>query len=143
MTEQEEEQPSIFETTTDPELDKQILEVSRWTKMISVIGFGVGAFVVVMLFLFGKQMIQVLASTMPVQVEGLYGAIVLAFLIIFLVAAAVLYFLYKAATLLQAGVTQKNNTLIAEGFTHLNRFFIFMAIMTAISLFGNLSMLFS
>ena len=74
--------------------------------------------------------------------QGLYGAIVLAFFVVFFIVAAVLYFLYKGATLLQQGAEQNDTTLIAEGFKFLKWFFTVSAIIGALGLIGNIMSLF-
>lgn len=141
MTEQED--PSIFQSQeTDPVFDEQFSNISRWLRLISTIGFGIGAFIVVGMLFNGAALFRAMEAAAPVKIAGMYGALVIAFLIIFFIAAAVLYFLYKAAGSLRAGTLQKDATLISEGFENLNRFFIAMAIFSAISLLANISTLF-
>ncbi|MBO9591935.1 MAG: hypothetical protein J7599_03435 [Niabella sp.] len=140
MTEQDPH--SIFETDPDPELDRQLLALSRWTRLITVIGFGMGAFVVAMMLVSGAVILKSLESILPVKAEGTYGALIVVFFIFFFITATVLYFLYKAASNIKAGVLQKNTTLLAEGFSNFHRFFIAMAILSGISLLANISTLF-
>lgn len=140
MTEQDTH--SIFNTETDPGLDNQLLAVSRWTRLLTIIGFSIGAFVVTVMLFSGAAVLKSVESLLPVKVEGVYGTLIVVFFIFFFITAAVLYFLYKAASCLKAGVLQKDATLLAEGFTNFHRFFIAMAIFSGISLLANISTLF-
>lgn len=138
-----ERQPSsIFESRLTPGLQGAFLAISKWSKLLAVIGFALGAFIVVTILLSGSGMITKIESLISIKIPGLYSALIIAFFILFFIAAAVLYFLYKGATLLRQGVQQNDTTLIAEGFTFLKRFFIISAIVSAISLTVNLFSLF-
>ncbi|MBZ4188536.1 hypothetical protein [Niabella beijingensis] len=140
MTEQDPH--SVFDTETDPELEHQLLTVSRWTRFITVIGFSFGAFLVVAMLFNGAAILKEMEGLLPVQVEGAYSAMIITFFIFFFAAAALLYFLYNAATYIKAGVLQKNAALVAEGFANFRRFFIAIAIFAGFSLLANLSILF-
>lgn len=121
MTEQED--PSISQNNeTDPVFDQQFSNISRWVRLITTIGFGIGAFIVVGMLFNGAAIFREMEAAAPVRMTGMYGALVTGFLIIFFIAAAVLYFLYKAATSLKTGVLQKDTALISEAFVNLNRF---------------------
>lgn len=139
MTEQDPQ--SIFDTGADPELDHHLMAISRWTRLITVIGFSMGAFVVAIMLINGAMILKTFESILPVKAEGTYGALIVVFFIFFFLTATVLYFLYKAASCLKAGVLQKNTTLLAEGFSNFHRFFIAMAILSGISLLANISTL--
>ncbi|MBO9618661.1 MAG: hypothetical protein J7539_06440 [Niabella sp.] len=140
MTEQED--PSIFQTNeSDPVFDQQFSNISRWARLITTIGFGIGAFIVAGVLFNGAAIFREMAAAAPIKMTGLYGGLVVAFFIIFFIAAAVLYFLYKAANFLKTGVQQKDAASISEGFVYLNRFFIAMAVFSAISLLVNISTL--
>lgn len=120
-----------------------LINISKWTRFISIFGFVIGAFVVMSMLVSGAEVMKALVNALPIKAEGLYGAMIVVFFIFFFIAAAILYFLYKASQLLSQGAAQKNSTLIAEGFVHLKRFFIILAIFGALSLIANLSNLFA
>ncbi len=140
MTEQEPD--SIFDADTDPELEQQLLAISKWARLITVIGFSMGAFAVAIMLASGAAILKAFESILPVKAEGTYGALIVVFFIFFFITATVLYFLYKAASCLKAGVLQKDTTLLAEGFSNFHRFFIVMAIFSGITLLANISTLF-
>ena len=126
----------------NPALEPHLASISKWAKFISIIGFSLGAFIVMVMLVSGREVLNMMAAALPIQVEGLYGALIFAFFIIFFIAAAVLYFLFKSSQLLKQGVQQKNTVLIAEGFVFLKRFFLVIALLGIIGLFSNVMKLF-
>ncbi|MCH5599587.1 hypothetical protein [Niabella ginsengisoli] len=107
MQEEEEKEQSIFNNSPSKEEAEALLQVSKWTRIISVIGFGLGAYVVVSMLLEGEQKLKAFAATMPGAVGFTYPVVVVGFFIIFFVAALVLYYLYKSSLLLLQGLQQK------------------------------------
>lgn len=124
------------------EVDTALLAIARWARFLSIIGFSVGSFVVVAMLVSGKEVFNAVISALPVKVDGLYWILMIGFYIVFFLMAAFLYFLFKAATLLAKGATEKNTLLIADGFLHLKKFFWILAIMVSLGLFSNLFNLF-
>ncbi len=135
---QQQQDPSVIEENINPGVQHAIFEISRWSRLISVVGFAMGAFVVVVMLFSGATIFRQIEQSFNLPVQGLYGALIIAFFIIFFIAAAVLYFLYKAAALLKQGVLQNNTTLIAEGFIFLKKFFVVTAIISGLGLLANL-----
>lgn len=135
---QDTNEPASSHTSAPTEPETALIAISRWTRFISIIGFGIGAFVVVTMLISGKEVLTGVMNAFPVKIEGLYGALVFVFFIFFFVAAAFLYFLFKASTLFVRAVMEKNTQLIAEGFLYLKRFFWVLAIMATLGLFSNL-----
>ncbi|HUN02076.1 MAG TPA: hypothetical protein PLS00_04405 [Niabella sp.] len=132
-------QNSQPEPTINPEVARGLQSIAKWTRFISIFGFAMGAFVVMSLLIGGAEIMKTVTEALPIKMEGLYGAV---FFIFFFVFAAFLYFLFKAAQLLDQGVAMQDKLLIAEGFVYLKRFFIVLTVFGAISLFANLSKLF-
>ncbi|MFT3903177.1 MAG: hypothetical protein QM727_08380 [Niabella sp.] len=131
-----------FDQMFPQNVQRQILNISKWARVISVIGFGVGAFVVLTMIFNGAEMIQGAMAAMPIQMDGLYGALVMVFFIFFFVAAGLLYFLYRASVLLRHGVEHKDTVLLGEGFGAIKRFFFILVIITIFGLSANFMALF-
>lgn len=131
---QKNQSENIFEN--NPGLQNAISAVSKWSKLISVVGFALGTFVVVIMLFSGAAIFETITNAINMPVEGVYGALIFTFFIFFFVFAAVFYFLYKSATLLQEGVQKNDRYQIAEGFNFLKKFFLITAIYNAIALFG-------
>lgn len=134
---------SIFEEKLTPELTAAISQVSRWIKLISVIGFALGAFVVVIMLFYGAAIFEKIIAQLNLPVQAVYSALIITFFIFFFIIAAVLYFLYKSAMLLREGAVKNDSFLMAEGFGFLTKFFIITAIYNAIALIGYIIILFN
>ncbi|WP_346237645.1 hypothetical protein ABDK00_001020 [Niabella insulamsoli] len=140
IQEEEQKQPdSIFGTEPLNEIDKALLEIARWTRLISVIGFGIGASIVLVMLFSGAQILSGIAETLlPGGSNYFYPVLVAAFFILFFMAAMVLFYLHKASRALVLGVLQKDATQLAEAFLYLRNFFIVVIIFAAFQLAGNL-----
>ena len=141
MIQEEEHQEDIFNEEI-PDTDKTaLLEISKWTRLISVIGFAIGSFIVVIMLFSGAQILQTMATSIP-SMKGMYPVLVAGFFVVFFIAAMVLYFLYKASQLLLQGIHQQNNALLSQAFVYLKNFFIAVIAFTGLQLIINLSNLF-
>lgn len=137
MIQDEEQQEEIFNNI--PDTDKTaLLEISKWTRLISVIGFAIGSFIVIIMLFSGAQILQTMATSIP-SMKGMYPALVVGFFVVFFIAAMVLYYLYKASQLLLQGIQQQNNTLLSQAFIYLKNFFIAVIAFTGLQLIINIS----
>ena len=139
MTQQEDPQERIYDEIPPKESAEALLQISKWTRLISVIGFTIGAFIVVAMLFGGTQILKTMATAMPAGVGNIYPVLVVVFFIFFFMAAVVLYYLYKASQLLMQGVQQNNEQLLAQAFSYLKNFFIAAVVFAALQLLGNLS----
>lgn len=128
----------LFDTATIYALQN----ISKWTRLLSLIGFTIGGFVVMIMIMDGAATMQLIAKTLPVKIDGMYTLLVVAFFVLFFVCAFLLYNLYKASQLLKQGVQQKNQQLLAQGFKHLKKFFITAAVFGLLQLLSNLFSIF-
>lgn len=141
MIQEEEPQDAIFSDEMQDADKKALLEISKWTRLISVIGFAIGSFIVIVMLFSGAQILQTLATSMPAM-KGMYPALVAGFFIVFFIAAIVLYYLYKASQLLLQGIQQQNEPMLSQAFIYLKNFFIAVIAFTGLQLIINLSNLF-
>lgn len=111
-----------------------LIEISKWSRVISIIGFAMGAFIVVIMLLSGAAIFEKITTMVNLPIQGLYGALIVTFFILFFVLAAVLYFLYKGSTLLKEGTLKNDSYMIAEGFNFIKKFFAISAVYNAIGL---------
>ncbi len=138
MIQDEEQQEDIFNNNI-PDTDKTaLLEISKWTRLISVIGFAIGSFIVIIMLFSGAQILQTMATSIP-SMKGMYPVLVAGFFVVFFIAAMVLYYLYKASQLLLQGIQQQNNTLLSQAFIYLKNFFIAVIAFTGLQLIINIS----
>lgn len=136
-----EQDENTLQTSLTPLAQEQILSISKWVRIISIIGFSLGAFVAFGMMSSGAQVMKMLAEAMPVKVEGLYGALVVVFFIFFFIIAGLLYYLYRSSNLLKQALEQQNTILMAEGFSAIKNFFLIMAVLGGLSLLSNLLIL--
>ncbi len=138
MIQDEEQQEEIFNNNI-PDTDKTaLLEISKWTRLISVIGFAIGSFIVIIMLFSGAQILQTMATSIP-SMKGMYPVLVAGFFVVFFIAAMVLYYLYKASQLLLQGIQQQNNTLLSQAFIYLKNFFVAVIAFTGLQLIINIS----
>lgn len=131
----QQEDSADFNNKQLEQLRKPLLEVSKWTRFIASLGFGIGTFLVVSMLLAGNMIMKSYLNALPVKFEGMYTLLIVSFFIVFFVAAAVLYFLYRGALNIRSGVQHNNTTLIAEGFNNLKKFFVVAAIFFGLNIF--------
>lgn len=126
------------ETPINPQTEWAITNISRWVRYIAIFGFSVGGFIVTVMLFNGASVFKAIEAALPIKIQGLYTALVIGFFILFFIAAAVLYFLYKASQQLIRGLLQKDTFLLAEGFRYLKNFFIVMSVYGVIMFLANL-----
>ncbi|MCH5716804.1 hypothetical protein [Niabella hibiscisoli] len=142
MIHEEEPQEDIFDNDLSDADKTALLEISKWIRLISVIGFAIGAFVVVLMLFSGSQILQTAVTSIP-SLKGMYGVLVAVFFVAFFIAAVVLYYLYKASQLLLQGIQQQNDALLSQAFVYLKNFFIAVIIFVGLRLIINLSNFFN
>ena len=87
MIQDEEQQEEIFNNI--PDTDKTaLLEISKWTRLISVIGFAIGSFIVIIMLFSGAQILQTMATSIP-SMKGMYPALVVGFFVVFFMIAII------------------------------------------------------
>ncbi|MEE6185742.1 hypothetical protein [Niabella digestorum] len=141
--EQQEQSDNILEQEPLEEESSAVLQISRWVKLITSVGFAIGTFIVVVMLTSGAQILRQLAAALPIKTDGIYGALVTGFFMLFFITALILYYLYKAAHLLTQGVKERNSVVLAQGFHFLKKFFIATAILSLVQLLINLTNLLS
>ncbi len=135
--EQEEEKPVSEPDPLEPS-QNALLQISRWTRQVAVIGFGIGAFVVMTMLFGGVQVLTTVASSLSLEGANTYPVLVAGFFILFFLVALVLFYLLKASQLFFLGVQQKNTEMISQAFGYLKYFFVVVLVFAALRLTGNL-----
>ncbi|MCH5682992.1 hypothetical protein LWM68_01060 [Niabella sp. W65] len=120
MIQEEEPQEDIFDDDISDADKTALLEISKWTRVISAIGFAISVMVVLPMLLDGSAALKQQAA-MP-GANTTYSKLVVDFFINFFAAATMLYQLYKSSNLFLNGVQQQNSNTLAQGFIHLKNF---------------------
>lgn len=139
---QEDQSGKIFDPNSMSETENTILLVCKWIRLVSVAGFSIGGIVVVAMLMNGADILHQFAATLPYKTKGLYGILVAVFFAVFFITALLLYSLNKAVSFILAGLQQKNNDIIGQGFGFLRMFFITLASIGVVQFLFNLSNLF-
>lgn len=138
MIQEDEQQEDIFDDEISDADKTALLEISKWTRLISVIGFAIGAFIVIIMLFSGAEILQTMATSIPAM-KGMYPVLVAVFFVVFFITAIVLFYLHKASKLLLQGIQQQDSVLLSQAFIHLKNFFIAVIAFTGLQLVINLS----
>lgn len=136
MIQEEVQQEDIFSDEISDSDKAALLEVSKWTRVISSIGFAISLMIVIPMLLDGSAALKQEAA-MPGS-NNTYPKLVINFFINFFAAAIMLYQLYKASNLLLRGVQQPNSSSLAQGFIHLKNFFMALMVFAGVRIVMNL-----
>jgi hypothetical protein len=136
MIQEEEPQEDIFDDDISDADKTALLEISKWTRVISAIGFAISVMVVLPMLLDGSAALKQQAA-MP-GANTTYSKLVVDFFINFFAAATMLYQLYKSSNLFLNGVQQQNSNTLAQGFIHLKNFFIALIVFASVRMAINL-----
>ena len=138
-----EENQSFLELQVDQTASKNLSEVARWARFLSITGFVCMSLMVI----FFVSMQSRLAAAMSQIVPGfsdLNGIGVL--LAIIIIAAAVgcllLYFLFRGSTLIKRGIETKNQEVFNSGLASLKAYFTMYGILAIIVFITNLVSIF-
>lgn len=143
IQDEETQQEPVFNNDPLDGSEGALLQISKWTRQIAVIGFAIGSFIVMVMLFSGAQILKTIAAALPVTFTGMYPVLVVSFFILFFLAALVLFYLYKASQLLFQGVQQKDSALLSQAFVYIKNFFIVVIVFAALQLVVNLSNLLS
>ncbi|MGC4235466.1 MAG: hypothetical protein QM594_21010 [Niabella sp.] len=143
IQDEETQEEPVFNNDPLDGSEDALLQISKWTRQIAVIGFAIGSFIVIVMLFSGAQILKTIAAALPVTFTGMYPVLVISFFILFFLAALVLFYLYKASQLLFQGVQQKDSTLLSQAFVYIKNFFIVVIVFAALQLVVNLSNLLS
>jgi hypothetical protein len=112
--------------------------ISKWTRFISVTGFVVGGLMVLLIAAVGERMLDALTALTSLGQQNVAGAILAIVVIVFVLLAVWLFFLFKASSFLKKGLQSRNNNELAEGFKALKNYFTLSALMSVLSILGTL-----
>lgn len=133
-----EQNTNIFEGGLDERSKAYLLETTRWTKFLAIMGFIlIGLMVVGSLFLFafGASMSSTYSSGMS-GFGGLGGYMGIGMGLLYLLIAAFYLFpiisLFKFSTNMKLGINTNNAELITEAFRHQKNLYKFIGILTII-----------
>jgi hypothetical protein len=125
---------NIFENGLDERSKAYLLETTRWTKFLAILGFiSIGFILLFAVAMLGGGSDSTYSSTGMFATLGKVG-----FVIYFLVIAVVYffpaYFLMKFSSSMKSGIQTNNVENITEGFRHQKNLFKYMGILAIIGI---------
>ena len=129
---------SILELQVDQTASKNLSEVSRWAKFLSITGF---VFMVCMLVFFIAMRSQI-ASTLSQVIPGFADVNSLGVLVAFFIISAgivflLMYFLFRGSILIKKGIETKSQDMFNNGLASLKAYFMMYGILAIIALISN------
>jgi hypothetical protein len=129
---------SILELQVDQTASKNLSEVSRWAKFLSITGF---VFMGCMLIVFIAMRSQI-ASTLSQVIPGFadvnsLGVLVAFFIIIAGIVFLLMYFLFRGSILIKKGIETKSQDMFNNGLASLKAYFMMYGILAIIALISN------
>jgi len=112
------------------EIKGYLLETSKWSKFIAIVGFvGIGILAVIgILMLIGFSFLGNLYKGVPMWIVG----------VVYIVMSVIYYFptiyLYKFSTKIKQGLQLEGEMVLADGFLNLKKVFKFIGILTIVIL---------
>ena len=134
---------SILELQVDQTASKNLSEVSRWAKFLSITGF---VFMGCMLIVFIAMRSQI-ASTLSQVIPGFadvnsLGVLVAFFIIIAGIVFLLMYFLFRGSILIKKGIETKSQDMFNNGLASLKAYFMMYGILAIIALISNFVIIF-
>lgn len=133
------EQQTMFDMKGDENMNRELLELSRWSKLFAILLLGLLG-VVCLILLFGWNRLDFFMDGPFEGEEGKFVLIVIVVALIFvgIVAGSMMFFLIRAANRIRLGIRRNDQELFNNGLGDLRTYFIFLGVVSIFALFGNL-----
>ena len=124
---------SIFENILSENSKAHLLETTRWTKFLAIMGF-----VFMGLMLFGLLSVLFSQSNVPTMAPGMAQMGILGMMIFFVILIGLYIYpilmLYKFSTSIKSGLLTNNSSLVEAGFRCQKNMFKYLGVVTIFSL---------
>ena len=129
---------SILELQVDQTASKNLSEVSRWAKFLSITGFVFMGCMLIVFIAMRSQITSTLSQVIPgfAEVNSL-GVLVAFFIIIAGIVFLLMYFLFRGSTLIKKGIETKSQDMFNNGLASLKAYFMMYGILAIIALISN------
>lgn len=137
------ENQSILELQVDQSASRSLSDAARWARFLSIVGF-VGMGLLVLCLLLARAAISTaltqFAPTMAVDES--YGIVVAIVVIMVAIVGALMYLLFRGATLIKRGIETKNQETFNNGLSSLRIYFSIYGVFAIVGVIANLIVLF-
>ena len=129
---------SILELQVDQTASKNLSEVSRWAKFLSITGFVFMGCMLIVFIAMRSQITSTLSQVIPgfADVNSL-GVLVAFFIIIAGIVFLLMYFLFRGSILIKKGIETKSQDMFNNGLASLKAYFMMYGILAIIALISN------
>ena len=129
---------SILELQVDQTASKNLSEVSRWAKFLSITGFVFMGCMLIVFIAMRSQITSTLSQVIPgfAEVNSL-GVLVAFFIISAGIVFLLMYFLFRGSILIKKGIETKSQDMFNNGLASLKAYFMMYGILAIIALISN------
>jgi hypothetical protein len=139
-----EDNQSILELQVDQTASKNLSDVTRWAKFLSVTGFVCMGLMVICFIAMQSQVTSLLSQLVPefTDLGNLGGVLIAVIVIVAGIVCLLMYFLFKGSILIKKGIETKSQEIFNNGLASLKAYFIMYGILAIIGLISNLVSIF-
>ena len=133
-----EDQQSLFEFNVDEASANEIVEMTRWTKLFAIL-LGCVLVVVLMIFIIASgKLTSELTEQMGDEKSIFIGFLYVMIILVLAVAGIMLFFLLRASNRIRNGLYRHDQLLFNSGLNDLKIYFIFVGVISILSLCSSL-----
>jgi hypothetical protein len=134
-----EENQSILELQVDQTASKNLSDVARWAKFLSILGFVCTGFLLIFFIAMRSQITSALSRLIPgfSDLDSM-GMLITIIVIVAGLVGLLLYFLFKGSILIKKGIETKNQETFNNGLARLKAYFIMYGIITIVELLSSI-----
>ena len=137
------ENQSILELQVDQSASRSLSDAARWARFLSIVGFVGMGLLVLCLLLLRTAISNTLSQFAPkMALEDSYGIVVAIVVIMVAIVVALMYMLFRGATLIKRGIETKNQETFNNGLSSLRIYFAIYGVFAIVGLIANLIVLF-
>lgn len=133
-----EDQQSLFEFNVDDASANEIVEMTRWSKLFAILLSCVLVIVLSVFILASGRLSAELTAQMGDEKSIFLGFVYVVIILVLAVAGIMMFFLMRSSNRIKNGLYQHDQLLFNSGLNDLKIYFIFMGVISILSLCGSL-----
>jgi len=137
------ENQSFLELQVDQTASKNLSEVARWARFLSITGFVCMSLMVIFFVSMQSRLAAAMSQIVPgfSDLNGI-GVLLTIIIIAAVVGCLLLYFLFRGSTLIKRGIETKNQEVFNSGLASLKAYFTMYGILAIVVFITNLVSIF-
>jgi hypothetical protein len=129
-----EENKSLFGLPVDAEATTSLNDTGRWAKFLSIVGFCFMGLMLLLVAFFGTKITGAMSGIFEFDASGTMGILIVVMILVAVIAALLLYFLFRGANNIRKGLRYNDQLIFNDGLANLRNFFIMYGILSIITL---------